>query len=255
MTTKDAFESEKNTKTAVFLQARMASTRLPNKVLLPLADSTVIEQAMMSLRRIGADVNALLTDEESAAPLQPAADRRGFEVFPGPSEDVLHRYALAARHYGVDRYFRATGDNPLVSYELAISLSEIHARLGADFSGYLGPPLGTGVELVETKALLQADSEAVDPYEREHVSPFIYRRPLRFRILHPCPDDSAILEDARVTLDTEEDYVWIQKIFDALYEGEPISPYALVSWLREQRSDRSCSGQSTHCLCSVGTTR
>ncbi len=242
-------------KTAVFLQARLSSTRLPNKVLLPLAGITVIEHAMDSLRRIGADVNALLTDEESAGPLRGLARRRGFEVFPGPSDDVLLRYAQAARHYEIERYFRATGDNPLVSHELALSLAESHLQAGADFSGYAGPPLGTGVELVEVEALFQAEREALDPYEREHVSPFIYRRPERFRIHRPRAEEDVVMEDARVTLDTEEDYQWIKRIFDALYDGEPISPYTLVSWLRERQRDRSGAGRTGHHLYSLGPAR
>ncbi len=222
-------------KRAVFLQARLASSRLPEKVLLPLAGKSVIEHAMESLARVDVEVHALLTDEESVGRLERPARRCGFEVFAGDPDDVLARFAAAARHWNIDRYFRATGDNPLVSSRLALMLEELHAARGADFSGFLGPPLGTCVELVEAWALFAADREAVDPYEREHVSPFIYRRTDRFRVLRPWAPAAMLMPEARVTLDTVEDYELIKRAYDELYDGKPIETTALVSWLNTQR--------------------
>jgi spore coat polysaccharide biosynthesis protein SpsF len=217
---------------AVFLQVRLSSTRLPRKALLPLSGMTVIEHAMRALGRIPVDVYALLTDHESAASLEPLAAGCGFTVFAGDPDDVLARYAAAARHFRIDRYFRATGDNPLVSAPLAVELERRHVAAGADFSGFLGPPLGTGVEIVEAHALLAADREATDPYEREHVSPFIYRRPERFRVLRPWADDEVLLPDALVTLDTQEDYELLERIYCDLYRGAPIETPELVRWLK-----------------------
>lgn len=220
-------------RTAVFLQARIMSTRLPRKALLPLAGKPSIEHAMEALRMVRADAHVLLTDPESVRELAEPAAGCGFDLFPGPREDVLARYAMAARKYRVDRYFRATGDNPLVSCELAEALHELHEQEDADFSGFLGPPLGTGVELVETPALLAADAESNDPYEREHVSPFIYRRPERFRVRRPWASEEVSYPSASVTMDTPEDYELLCRIFDDLYDGRPIKTELLVEWLRE----------------------
>jgi spore coat polysaccharide biosynthesis protein SpsF len=222
----------------VFLQVRLKSSRLPRKALLPLGEMTVIEHAMEGLSRATADVYALLTDEESADELSPVAKKHRFEVFAGPADDVLLRYAQAVRHFGVARYMRATGDNPLVSWETAESLAKTHEEQGADFSGYLGPPLGTGIEITESAAILAADRESTDSYEREHVSPFLYHRPRRFKIHRPWADDKLCLPEAKVTLDTEEDYERIQAIYAALYEGEPIPILALVRWLKNAERDR-----------------
>ena len=224
----------------VFIQVRMGSTRLPGKALLPLAGRSAVEHAMDALSTVKADVHAILTDPASVEKLKPLATNCGYETFVGPAEDVLLRYALAVEHYGVGRYIRATGDNPLVSGELAGALLRFHTEQGADFSGYDGPPLGTGVEVTESDALLTAAAEAVDPYEREHVSPFIYRRPDRFKVLRPEAPKHLCLPSAIVTLDTDSDYAELREIYESLYRGGPIPIETLVAWLkkRERSNER-----------------
>jgi spore coat polysaccharide biosynthesis protein SpsF len=221
----------------VFLHARIGSTRLKGKVLLPLGDRSVIEHAMRSLRRCDAEVNLLLTDYESEERLAPIARSCGFELFAGSSEDVLARYASALRSHPVEYIVRATGDNPLVSSELVLSLLDLHIRRGADFSGYLGMPLGLGVEIVNSRVLLIEDAEARDPYEREHVNPFLYRRPERFSILHPEVHERYQLPDSSITLDTEEDYRYLTALYADLYTGEPLPVGPVLSWLKTHPRD------------------
>ncbi len=241
--------------TGVFLQVRLSSSRLPRKVLLPMKGRKVIEHAMAGLSRVTANVFALLTDAESAPELKPIAKKWGFEVFPGPAEDVLLRYAQAVQYFGVERYMRATGDNPLVSWELAESLVVLHEEAGADFSGYLGPPLGTGIELTESSAILAAAAESTDPYEREHVSPFIYHRPDRFVVCRPWAPSDVSLPEAKVTLDTGEDYEYLKTIYDALYDGGPIAVEALVKWLRGANQDNADeSTETNNTPCTIGKT-
>lgn len=217
--------------TGLFLQARLGSTRLPRKALLPLGRLCAVEHAMAALRHVPVEVHALLTDEASYAELQPLARKWGFLTFQGPLHDVLARYSLAARHYGVERIVRATGDNPLVSLTLAEGLLRLHDLERADYSAFDGAPIGTGVEVVQADALLTADREAVDPYEREHVCPFVYRRPDRFAVHRFAVPEDLRLPGASVTLDTAEDYRFLTRVFEELYEGEPIDAHRLVSWL------------------------
>jgi spore coat polysaccharide biosynthesis protein SpsF len=217
----------------IFLQARIDSSRLPRKVLLPLADKTVVEHALSALKQVGADAYVLLTDDDSYQELEPYARRWGFEIFAGPKDDVLSRYTQAARYWGADTIIRATGDNPLVSVELAEQILAVHQEYDADYSGFLGMPLGTGVEVVKTESLYRADAESRDHYEREHVSPFIYFREKRFKIVRPYVTQKYRLSDVAVTLDTEEDYQFITTIYDHLYNGEPIKILDLIQWLRQ----------------------
>lgn len=211
---------------------RLGSVRLPNKALLPLKGGAVIEHAMRALRRVPAAVHALLTDAASAAKLAPLAERENFQLFQGPAEDVLKRYCLAADFYAVSRVVRATGDNPLVSADLAEALLTLHARGQLDLSHFVGLPLGTGIEVVETEALEQAERQSRCAYEREHLTTYLYRHAGRFRIAHlPCPS-ACYLPGARVTLDTESDYRLISRIFEDLYRGEPLATEEVVGWCK-----------------------
>ncbi len=220
--------------TGVFLQVRLDSNRLPRKALLPLGDKTVIEHAMASLKKLDVPFHVLLTDKDSASELQPYADKWEYRIYAGPKDDVLARFAGAAIRYGVQRIIRATGDNPLVSWHLAHDLLRRHQAEGPHFSGYLGPPLGTGVEIVETSALLEANDQATEPYEREHVNPFLYRRPGTYRIAYPTAPEECCFPGARVTLDTQEDYIYLRRLYNNLYNGEPIPTQVLVRWLKEE---------------------
>ena len=224
--------------TAVVLQARMGSTRLPGKALLPLGGSTLVEQAMARLSLVPAEARVIATDEASAGALAHAAELSGFELLVGPAEDVLARYCLAIRRFGIDLVIRATGDNPLVSPELASLLLERGASVSSDFAGFVGMPVGMGVELVRAEALLRAEAEARERPEREHVCPYLYGHPELFRIDSPDAPPEYLLEGARVTVDTEADYDEVLKIYGALYDGRPIPSATVMGYLRGLRATR-----------------
>lgn len=214
--------------TAIFLQVRLDSSRLPRKALLPLGGKAVISHAMEALSQVPVERYVLLTDEESRAGLSPLAEEAGFELFTGPKEDVLARYTMAVEHFQVVHFIRATGDNPLVSVGCAESLLQTHVRSGADYSAYTGLPLGTGVECVRSEALLDAHARATERYDREHVCPYLYRHPEKYRIFRPQADEAFQAPDLRVTLDTREDYERLQDIFRHLYRGYPIHTDELI---------------------------
>lgn len=218
--------------TGIFIQVRLGSTRLPAKALLPLPGGSIIQHVMRSLRAVPAEVRALLTDSKSQAALGPLAREEGFEVFVGPEEDVLARYCLASRAYGIDCVIRATGDNPLTSARLAREILLEHAKAKADLSHYLGIPWGSGIEVVTARALFEAEHDSAQPDEREHITTFLYRHPDRFRILEaPAPSYAAFAE-GRVTVDTKDDFREITRLFEDLYSGDPIEVGQVVAWLK-----------------------
>ena len=219
-------------RTGVFIQVRLGSTRLPSKALLPFSGSTVIGHVMRAARAVPADVYALLTDAASADALRGEASAEGCEVFVGPEEDVLARYCGAARQYSVDRVIRATGDNPFTAPGLAVSIQGLHSRHGADLSHYLGNPWGTGVEIIESSVLFEAEREAGQPEEREHITTWHYRHRERYVILEPPAPVKSHLPTANVSIDTAEDYARVGELFSSLYEGRPIEAEDLVQLLQ-----------------------
>lgn len=221
--------------TGIFLQARLQSTRLNRKALLPLIDGNVIEHAMRNLKKVPVDVYALVTEKESAKELEPFADKEGFELFTGPEDDVLLRYLLAARHFNVTTMMRATGDNPLVSPKLARNILILHKKDDADLSHFINMPLGLGVEVIKTGALENAAIKTDDPFEREHLTTYFYRHPESFTIIEaPCPENCR-LPEVHVSLDTIDDYNFIMALYQDIYTGDPIEADKVVDWLKKNR--------------------
>ncbi|MBI9102138.1 MAG: acylneuraminate cytidylyltransferase [Spirochaetales bacterium] len=218
--------------TGLFIQVRLDSSRLPGKALLPLAGMTVVEHAFRALAEVPADYHILLTDPLSAPKLTALARKWGFRTWIGSRDNVLTRFAGAIRHFHVDTFIRATGDNPLVDWQAAALALECFKAGEWDYFGFKNLPLGGGVEIVNAAALLEADANTHEPYDREHVTPYIYNNPEKFRVeLREAPDGHR--SSGRITMDTRADYEYILKAFKDLYRGDIIPFDQIIRWLSE----------------------
>ena len=193
--------------TALVLQARIDSSRLPGKSLLPLNGRHLIFRVMEALGALSVDAKILACPEDSVSVLALLAGEMGFSVIPGPREDVLARYCLAIRSSGADRIIRATGDNPFVFVDAAAAINGEALEQNADYAAYSELPYGAGVESVASEALLRAEREAKAPAEREHVCPYLYNHPELFRLHRPPAPPRWRAPEIRVTVDTHDDYV------------------------------------------------
>lgn len=221
-----------NARSAVFLQARLASSRLPDKALLELAGKPVVSHAMEALRRVEATHHVLLTDAASAPRLEPLASAAGFTTFTGHPTDVLARFVAALEEYPVGRVVRATGDNPLVSVPLARRALTLQIAHAADYAGILGSPFGTGVEVLRAAALRDLAGWSQVKRHREHVGPGLLEHPGRYRVVRVQARPEFRQPELRVTLDTMEDYLYLAAVFDALYAGGPIDTREVIQYAR-----------------------
>jgi spore coat polysaccharide biosynthesis protein SpsF len=211
-------------KDCIVLQARIRSTRLPGKLLLPLAGTSVFEHILMRIARARLPDGVIVATTPSTEPfIRETAERHGAAVIVGSEEDVLGRFVQAVRAYGLRHVVRATADNPLVSVEYIDRTLALHRETGSDLTAYPELPYGTGVEAVKGEALETASAESGDPFEREHITQYIYRHEGKFRITRGVPDAAFRRLDVRLTVDTEEDYRRMADIYDHLYKGEPVS--------------------------------
>jgi spore coat polysaccharide biosynthesis protein SpsF len=206
--------------TAVVLQARLDSTRLPGKSLLPLGEKPLVLAVMEALKGVPADVYILACAEDCAVPFRPLAGEAGFTLFPGPKDDVLARYCLAVRQFNIGRVIRATGDNPFVFADAAAAINGEAAARNAAYAAYRDLPLGAGVESVDAGALLRAEAGALSPYDREHVCPCLYGRPEEFSLHRPQAPRRWRGSHIRLTVDTAEDYGRAQRLYAALSRHE-----------------------------------
>ncbi|MDR0553200.1 MAG: NTP transferase domain-containing protein [Treponema sp.] len=231
--------------TAVILQARLDSNRLPGKALLPLGGRPLLFRVMEALKRLPVGLHLLACAEDCAVPFAPLAEEAGFVLAPGPKDDVLRRYAQAVKKFHVDRLIRATGDNPFVFIDAAAALHEDARKLGADYAGYSGLPYGAGVEAVDAEALLRADAEAVLDSEREHVCPYLYNHPETFLLHRPLVPEPWRAPSIRLTVDVEADYRRAERLYEALSQNEPAG-YESAGWSGETiiRYARVSNGRS-----------
>jgi len=206
--------------TAIVLQARIDSSRLPGKSLLPLDGKPLILRVMEALNSIPCDLRILACPEDSFSSFTPLAQEAGFQILAGPKDDVLERYCLAIRKYSINRVIRATGDNPFVFADAAVSINAEASSLNTDYAGYTNLPYGAGIESVSASALLRAADEAGLPSEREHVCPYLYNHPESFSIYRPVAPACWYYPDIRVTVDTQEDYDRAVELYRAL-NNEP----------------------------------
>ena len=202
--------------TAIILQARLDSKRLPGKALLPLDGKPIIFRVMEALNNIPADLRILACPEDSLADFCLIAEEAGFKIHAGPKEDVLDRFCQVIRHYKIDRIIRATGDNPFVFTDAAIAINDEAAALNADYAGFLELPYGSGVESVSASALLSAASNGATAFDREHVCPFLYNNEELYRLHRPIAPEKWRFPDLRLTVDTREDYEMAVKLYDVL---------------------------------------
>ena len=208
----------------VIIQARMTSSRLPGKVLLSLGAGTVLDCVLRRARRIpGIDGVCLAVPEGDAH--QPIIDiannYKSVYVARGPEADVLERYAIATRETNARYVVRITSDCPLIDPVLsgevlsAAVSTDAYARTSFD----TGAPLGLDTEAMPARFLFEADAEANDPADREHVTPYIWKRPERFGATYI--DRSPDRRSWRLTLDERPDYKLISEIYRVLGDRDP----------------------------------
>lgn len=211
--------------TVVIVQARMGSTRLPGKVLMPVAGRPLLSYLLERLRRVtlaGRVVVATSTDPRDDAIVAACAVEE-IPSFRGSELDVLDRYVATARAFAARAVVRLTADCPLIDPGLVDdAIRAFSAAEDIDYvSNMLEPtwPYGMAVEVFTASALYEAGREAVEGDEREHVTPFIWRRPERYRLksLTMSPD----LSRHRWTVDTPEDFELVSRVLGTLYPRKP----------------------------------
>ena len=207
-------------KTIVIIQARMGSTRLPGKVLMPLGEgTTVLANVVRRVQRAQLTHGVLVATSDLSADsaIVEECERMGIPSFRGSEADVLDRYYQAARFCGAEAVVRVTADCPLIDPALVDDTIREFLHRGADYASNISPrryPRGLDNEVFTSAALERAWHEASQPHQREHVTPYFYEHPEMFRIASVASE--ADYGQYRWTLDTPEDLELLRAIFRIL---------------------------------------
>jgi spore coat polysaccharide biosynthesis protein SpsF len=199
-------------KTAIVLQARMGSRRLPGKVLAAVAGRTILAHCVERLRASGFPVVLATTVRPEDDVLEAAGDELGLRVVRGPADDVLARYVMTVAALSLTDVVRATADNPAVDIDAPARVLGALRRAGADYATETGLPYGTAVEAMTADALARAASLAETAYDREHVTPLLQRDPRFTAVVLDAPP-ALRRPDLRLTVDTAEDLAFVERLF------------------------------------------
>jgi len=211
----DIFESA-NSSLYVIIQARMTSTRLPKKVLLPLCDTTVLEIQLRRLERFRQNIIIATTNDGSEEGIVEICIKNNIRYFRGDTEDVLGRYYFCAKNFGAkngDMIIRITSDCPFIDSELINKGVELFSKESTYCSNvipYRTYPRGLDFEIFRFESLEEAHKNSL---EREHVTTYIWQKGLsENRVVNLS--DSEDFSGYRITLDTQEDYEVIKALYN-----------------------------------------
>lgn len=211
--------------TVGILQARMTSTRLPGKVLAPIAGQPMIARQIERLRRstlLDEIIVATSTDPSDDA-LANVLEELPVRVVRGSLDDVLARFVLAMDEAGPDVVVRLTADCPLASPHVVDLV--VAAFLDGEWdyvSNTLEPtfPDGLDVEVVRPEALRWVAEHSTDRDEHEHVTLGVYRRPERFRLSNVRGERD--LSHLRWTVDDPDDLRFVRTVYERLLPEQPM---------------------------------
>lgn len=212
-------------KTVAIIQARMGSTRLPGKVMKDLCGKPVLEHVIRRVSRMKEidEIVIATTCMPQDIVIEELSEKLSVKCFRGSENDVLSRYYFAAMDNIADHIVRITSDCPLFDPAVGDSVvrfyqehdCDIVSNAGALDSGRTFPP-GLDTEVFSFPVLAEAFRNAREKYQREHVTPYIYEYPGN-RVFHF--NNEYDYSHFRWTLDTEEDFNLIQRVYQELFHG------------------------------------
>ncbi len=199
----------------IIIQARITSTRLPAKVMLPLCNKTVLEVMIDRLKSYKSNIIIATTNDGSQKPIVELCKKLGLKYYEGDTNNVLSRFYEASVKFNVkdeDIIVRLTSDCPLVDFDITKQTIDYFIKKDVDYVGsgpHSGYPRGLDTAVFRFKLLKYMYENATDDYEKEHVTPYMAKMNLEVLSYNNKIDDSKY----RLTLDEKEDYEAITEIY------------------------------------------
>lgn len=208
---------------AAIIQARMASSRLPGKIMLQACGKTMLEHMVSRVKQSKKldEIIVATTINKLDDVIENWCIKNNIKCFRGPENDVLKRFKLAKDFFSVDIIVRLCSDCPLIDPKIIDDVIEVFELNNFDFVSNSFPtegrkyPDGMGVEVFSSKLLEESDIFAKKPSEKEHVTFFMWMQPQKYKIFRL--DYKKDISNFRLNLDYIQDYYLIRSVFEALY--------------------------------------
>lgn len=224
----------------------MGSTRLPGKILLPILGKPILWHIAQRLTQVKSidEIVVATSDTDADQVVEDFCNSESIICFRGSEDDVLDRFYRAAKYSKANSVIRVTGDCPLIDAELIEELIQFYLNNDFDHCGiatgagvaneeFQGRyPDGLDAEIFNIDTLEIACQEATDPLHREHVTPYIWKNPDKFK-LGTLRSKNEDYSQYRLTLDKEEDYELIKWIYEKLYpQNKRFNMLAVIDLLK-----------------------
>ncbi len=235
------------------VEARMGSSRLPGKTMMKILGKPMLELLIERLKRselIDEIVIATTTNPKDIV-IEELAERAGVKCFRGSEEDVLNRVLNAAKSVNADINAGITGDCALIDPKIVDMLVKEYLNNDYDcvcnlnndiFSILLNSeiPNGFEVQVYSVKILEEIASLTDDPWDHEHVTPYIYNHPEKFRVHCAKTPEGIRYPNLKLSVDYKEDFELIKKIFENLYPKNPeFSIFDVIEFLKKDPEFKS----------------
>lgn len=222
-------------KTIVIIQARMGSSRLPGKILMPLGSTDNLTYVIERCKKIDGVSKVLVATSSLSQDdaVEKWCEEHQLSCYRGSEEDVLDRFIQAAKPYDPDYVIRVTADCPFVDYEMASDMVALMKKEQVDIIDLEGQlPRGLAVEVISYKALQYIDEKGHENRHREHVTYYAYEFKEQFTRVSYVADEMRNEPPLRITLDTVADYELLSKVashFDDVF----VSSIDVIQYLIE----------------------
>ena len=238
-------------KVVAIIQARMGSTRLPNKVMMKINHIPMIELLIsrLSNSKYIDQIVLATSNNKNNTPLINHVESLGYKVFSGEDNDVLDRYFQAAKIFKANAIVRITGDCPLIDSFLVDEVIEGFIDLNADYASNREPPTypdGLDVEVISNKALEDASKKAKEDFQREHVTPYIINSNTYKKFYLKNSED---FSPERWTVDEPEDFTVVQNIFNFFH---PVIDFSWKEVLQLKNSNPEIFSGNQHLIRNEG---
>lgn len=231
--------------TIAIVQARMESSRLPGKVMLPLAKRPVLAHIYERLKYCKAidQIVIATTSQISDQHIVDFCQNQGFEVFAfdGDVNDLLGRYISCGQYYSADIIVMVDGDCPLLHPPtVSRMVTALLEHPEADYAKLDSDSIEGGVAVLRLRCFERMAVLLEEECHREHATLYLMEHPECFSIIHLPADKRLCGLKHRLWLDTPADYRFLSTVYDQLYHpGQPVNLVDVVKWLRQDTALRS----------------
>lgn len=217
------------TNIVIVVQARLGSTRLPRKVLMPLSGKPLIIRMLerITFSNSAENIVVAVTGETDDDELVEVCESEGYSVFRGSTNDLLDRHYQTGLKYNAEAIVKIPSDCPLIDPDIITNVLDYYVsnKNKYDYVSNLHPatyPDGNDVEVMSMRTLEKAWKNSNKDFEREHTTPYIWENPDCFKIGNvEWETGQNFSMSHRWTIDYLEDYLFIKEVYDSLYESNP----------------------------------